>query len=138
MDLVIIRYGRNFSGTGQNLGQGFIALKHWDARAGQANTAQAIRERAIKYFKQYPNAQVNVNMPSSVSGLGQTDGLEFWIRDMDGKGLSYLEDKLKVIDIIANKCKVNNRNDFEFYQAYYYHENKNIQHKKLSLIKFEN
>ena len=49
-----------------------------------------------------------------------------------------LEDKLKVIDIIANKCKVNNRNDFEFYQAYYYHENKNIQHKKLSLIKFEN
>ena len=97
VDLVMIRYGRNFSGTGQNLGQGFIALKHWDARAGQANTAQAIRERAIKYFKQYPNAQVNVNMPSSVSGLGQTDGLEFWIRDMDGKGLSYLEDKFKVL-----------------------------------------
>ena len=98
VDLVMIRYGRNFSGTGQNLGQGFIALKHWDARAGQANTAQAIRERAIKYFKQYPNAQVNVNMPSSVSGLGQTDGLEFWIRDMDGKGLSYLEDKFKVLN----------------------------------------
>ena len=97
VDLVMIRYGRNFSGTGQNLGQGFIALKHWNARAGQANTAQAIRERAIKYFKQYPNAQVNVNMPSSVSGLGQTDGLEFWVRDMDGKGLSYLEDKFKVL-----------------------------------------
>lgn len=40
---------------------------------------------------------MNVNMPSSVSGLGQTDGLEFWIRDMDGKGLSYLEDKFKVL-----------------------------------------
>ncbi len=49
-----------------------------------------------------------------------------------------LEDKLKIIDIIANKCKINNRIDFEFYQAYYCHENKNIQHKKLNLIKFKN
>jgi hypothetical protein len=49
-----------------------------------------------------------------------------------------LEDKLKIIDIIANKCKINNRNNFEFYQAYYCHKNKNIQHKKLSLIKFKN
>ncbi|MFW3426194.1 DUF2971 domain-containing protein [Aliarcobacter butzleri] len=49
-----------------------------------------------------------------------------------------LEDKLKIIDIIANKCKINNRNDFEFYQAYYCHKNKNIQHKKLNLIKFKN
>lgn len=49
-----------------------------------------------------------------------------------------LEDKLKIIDIIANKCKINNRSNFEFYQAYYCHKNKNIQHKKLSLIKFKN
>ena len=49
-----------------------------------------------------------------------------------------LEDKIKIIDIIANKCKINNRSDFEFYQAYYCHENKNILHKKLSLIKFKN
>lgn len=49
-----------------------------------------------------------------------------------------LEDKLRIIDIIANKCKIHDRNNFEFYQAYYCHKNKNIQHKKLSLIKFEN
>ncbi len=35
INLVMIRYGRNFSGTGQNLGQGFIALKHWDERKGK-------------------------------------------------------------------------------------------------------
>lgn len=97
ISLVMIRYGRNFSGTGQNLGQGFIALKHWDERSGRENSAQAIRERAIQHFKQHPNAQVTVSMPSSVSGLGQTDGLEFWIRDMDGQGRGYLEDKFKAL-----------------------------------------
>ena len=49
INLVMIRYGRNFSGTGQNLGQGFIALKHWDER--KKNSAQAIRERAIAHFR---------------------------------------------------------------------------------------
>ncbi len=35
VDLVLIRYGRNYSGTGQNLAQGFIALKPWDVRTGK-------------------------------------------------------------------------------------------------------
>ena len=95
VNLVMIRYGRNFSGTGQNLGQGFIALKHWDERSGQKNSAQAIRERALKYFKNHPNAQISVSLPSSVSGLGQTDGLDFWIRDVNGQGRQYLEREFK-------------------------------------------
>lgn len=95
VNLVMIRYGRNFSGTGQNLGQGFIALKHWDERSGQENSAQAIRERALKYFKTNPNAQISVSLPSSVSGLGQTDGLDFWIRDVNGQGRQYLEREFK-------------------------------------------
>ncbi|SDY32561.1 multidrug efflux RND transporter permease subunit [Acinetobacter kyonggiensis] len=95
VNLVMVRYGRNFSGTGQNLGQGFIALKHWDERSGQENSAQAVRERALKYFKNNPNAQINVSLPSSVSGLGQTDGLDFWIRDVNGQGRQYLEREFK-------------------------------------------
>ncbi len=95
VNLVMVRYGRNFSGTGQNLGQGFIALKHWDERSGQENSAQAIRERALKYFKNNPNAQISVSLPSSVSGLGQTDGLDFWIRDVNGQGRQYLEREFK-------------------------------------------
>ncbi|OTG97204.1 multidrug efflux RND transporter permease subunit [Acinetobacter sp. ANC 4973] len=95
VNLVMVRYGRNFSGTGQNLGQGFIALKHWDERSGQENSAQAVRERALKYFKNNPNAQISVSLPSSVSGLGQTDGLDFWIRDVNGQGRQYLEREFK-------------------------------------------
>ncbi|MDD3770168.1 MAG: DUF2971 domain-containing protein [Sulfuricurvum sp.] len=44
------------------------------------------------------------------------------------------EDKLKIIDIIKSKCKVHNRDDFEFYQAYYSSKDKNIQHRKMSFL----
>lgn len=93
VSLVMVRYGRNFSGTGQNLGQGFIALKHWDARDGKQNSAQAIRERALSYFKSHPNAHINVSMPSTVRGLGQSDGLDFWVRDIHGQGRQFLDEQ---------------------------------------------
>ena len=93
--LVLIRYGRNNSGTGQNLGQGFIALNHWDERTGQKNSAEAIRKRALKYFSQFPNAQINVSLPASVNGLGSTDGLDFWIQDLNGQGDQFLDQSFK-------------------------------------------
>jgi len=101
VNLVMIRYGRNFSGTGQNLATGFVALKHWDERSGQDNTAQAIRERALKHFQSNRNAQINVSMPASVNGLGQTDGLDFWIRDINGNGRQYLEQQFKALEARA-------------------------------------
>ena len=97
VDIVLMRYGRNFSGTGQNLGTGFIALKHWDERSGAENSAQAIRERAMKHFKKDPNAIINVNLPSSVSGLGDSDSLEFWLQDVDGQGRKFLDQKFDVL-----------------------------------------
>lgn len=97
VELILVRYGRNFSGTGQNLGQGFIALKHWDQRAGQYNSAQAIRERAMKHFSRHPNAKIMVSLPGAVRGLGQTDGLEFWLRDINGQGRAYLEQQFNAV-----------------------------------------
>ena len=97
VNLVMMRYGRNFSGSGQHLAQGFIALKHWDERSGEANSAQAIRERAMAHFKQHPNAQISMTLPPSVNGLGQTDGLSFWLRDVEGQGRQYLNEQFKVL-----------------------------------------
>ena len=91
VNLVMLRYGRNFSGSGQHLAQGFIALKHWNERQGTENSAQAIRERAIAHFRQHPNAQISMMLPPSVNGLGQTDGLSFWLRDVEGQGRQYLD-----------------------------------------------
>ena len=90
VDIVLIRYGRNSAGTGQNLGAGFVALKHWDDRAGNANSAQAIRERAMKYFNKNPNAKISISLPPSVNDLGDTDSLSFWIQDINGQGPNYL------------------------------------------------
>lgn len=44
------------------------------------------------------------------------------------------QDKLKIIDIIKNKCKEHNRDNFDFYQAYYSSIDKNIQHRKMAFL----
>ena len=97
VDIVLIRYGRNFSGTGQNLGTGFVALKHWDSRPGDVNSAQAIRERAMAYFNHEKNARITVSLPSSVSGLGDSDRLEFWLQDINGQGRQYLDQQFNAL-----------------------------------------
>ena len=103
VDIVLIRYGRNFSGTGQNLGTGFVALKHWDDRSGTQNSAQAIRERATKYFSQDRNARITVSLPASVNGLGDSDSLEFWIQDINGQGRKYLDQQFSTLQTQAKQ-----------------------------------
>ncbi|MEJ5137592.1 MULTISPECIES: multidrug efflux RND transporter permease subunit [Acinetobacter] len=103
VDIVLIRYGRNFSGTGQNLGTGFVALKHWDDRSGTQNSAQSIRERAIKYFSQDRNARITVSLPASVNGLGDSDSLEFWIQDINGQGRKYLDQQFTTLQAQAKQ-----------------------------------
>ena len=98
VDLVQIRYGRNFSGTGQNLGTGFVALKHWDERQGKENAAQAIRERAMKFFSKNKQARIMVSLPGSVNGLGDTSSIEFWLQDINGKGRGYLDEQFKGLE----------------------------------------
>src|SRR5690606_33394136 len=44
--------------AGQNTGQGFVNLQHWDDRPGAANTADAIAQRATGAFRNLRDAQV--------------------------------------------------------------------------------
>ncbi len=83
---VMVIHGRNFSGTGQNLGQAFVSLKHWDERKGTENSAQQIRARAMKYFAQNNQARIMVMMPSVIRGLGNSDKIDFWLQDTKGLG----------------------------------------------------
>ncbi|WEI18765.1 efflux RND transporter permease subunit [Acinetobacter proteolyticus] len=83
---VMVIHGRNFSGTGQNLGQAFVSLKHWNDRKGAENSAQQIRARAMKYFSQNNQARIMVLMPSVIRGLGNSDKMEFWLQDTKGLG----------------------------------------------------
>lgn len=90
VDLIMLRYGSNRTGSGQNMAQGFIKLKPWDVRTGQKNNANAIRERANDYFRSHANAKIMITSPPVVIGLGDTDSLSFWIRDINGQGRQFL------------------------------------------------
>ena len=87
---IMVINGRNFSGTGQNLGQAYVSLKHWDDRKGNENSAQQIRARASKYFAKNNQARINVLMPSVIRGLGNSDKVDFWIQDIQGLGREQL------------------------------------------------
>jgi multidrug efflux pump len=90
VDLIMLRYGSNRTGSGQNMAQGFIKLKPWDVRTGQKNNANTIRERANDYFRSHANAKIMITSPPVVIGLGDTDSLSFWIRDINGQGRQFL------------------------------------------------
>lgn len=97
IDLVMLRYGRNRTGSGQHLAQGFIKLKPWDQRSGKMNSADAIRERANKHFENNPNARITISMPPVVIGLGDTDSLSFWLRDINGNGRNFLNQQFDLL-----------------------------------------
>lgn len=83
---IMVIHGRNFSGSGQNLGQAFVSLKHWDDRPGVKNSAQEIRARAMKHFAQNNQARIMVLMPAVIRGLGNSDKINFWLQDTQGSG----------------------------------------------------
>ncbi|HEU4652231.1 MAG TPA: efflux RND transporter permease subunit [Croceibacterium sp.] len=70
--------------AGQNTGQGFVNLKHWDLRPGAANTADAIAERATAAFRNMRDAQVFVLVPGSVQGLGDSSGFNMQFQNSSG------------------------------------------------------
>jgi multidrug efflux pump len=90
LDAIFLVVGRNNAGTGQNAGQGFLALKPWQTRE-RDNTAAAIIERASRHFGTLTNAKVSVLSPPAVRGLGQSSGFELWLRDTDGAGRPALD-----------------------------------------------
>jgi multidrug efflux pump len=66
--------GRNFSGSGDNVGQAYLILKPWDQRKGAKNTADAITTRAQKALGGMRDARVLTVLPPAIRGLGQTNG----------------------------------------------------------------
>jgi multidrug efflux pump len=66
--------GRNFSGSGDNVGQAYLILKPWDQREGAKNSANAITQRAQKALGGMRDARVLTVLPPAIRGLGQTNG----------------------------------------------------------------
>jgi multidrug efflux pump len=70
--------------VGQNTGQGFVNLTHWDNRPGKENTADAIAERARKALSGLRDAQIFALVPGSVRGLGDASGFTMQFQNRSG------------------------------------------------------
>ncbi|PTQ10963.1 hydrophobe/amphiphile efflux-1 family RND transporter [Sphingomonas oleivorans] len=77
--------GFRFGGSGQNVGQGFIALKPWDEREGAENGVIAITQRANRALGgQLRDAQFFALTPPAVQGLGQSGGFQLELQNIGG------------------------------------------------------
>jgi multidrug efflux pump len=70
--------------SGQNTGQGFIALAPWDDRKGKENAADAIVARAAAAFRGERDAQVFALVPPAIRGLGQSNGFTMQLQNSSG------------------------------------------------------
>jgi HAE1 family hydrophobic/amphiphilic exporter-1 len=78
--------GRSFSGTGQNVGLGFVKLKDWNLRRRADLKVGALVGRAMGKFSKIRNARVFAFPPPAVLELGQAGGFDFQLQDRGGVG----------------------------------------------------
>jgi len=76
--------GRGFSGTGQNVGLGFVHLKDWDLRSRADLKVNALVRRAMAKFSEIRNARVFAFPPPAVMELGRAGGFDFQLQDRSG------------------------------------------------------
>jgi multidrug efflux pump len=81
---MFIVLGGNNAGAGQNAGRGFLHFVPWDERKGEANTAQTIAERAMRYFRNLRDAKFFALNPPPVRGLGQASGFTMELQNTGG------------------------------------------------------
>ena len=70
--------------SGQNTGQGFLALTDWADRKGTKNGADAIIARASGAFRGFRDAQVFALVPPAIRGLGQSNGFTIELQNTGG------------------------------------------------------
>jgi len=71
-------------GGGQNTGRGFVALKDWDERKGDKNSAMAIARRATAALGGLRDVEFYATVPSAVRGLGQAAGFQMELQNTGG------------------------------------------------------
>ena len=86
IDTLFTVAGDSFFGRGENTGQVFINLTHWDTREDAAKRVPAIIDRARKHLSAIPEARLIVFAPSAVLELGSSSGFVFELQDRSGRG----------------------------------------------------
>lgn len=78
--------GFSFGGTGQNMGLGFVGMKHWDERPEPGQDVKSVAGRAMAAFSQIREAMVFAFVPPAVLELGTASGFNVQLQDRAGLG----------------------------------------------------
>ena len=78
--------GFSFGGLGQNMGIGFVNLKHWDERTEPGMDVKSVAARAMGAFAQIREAMVFAFVPPAVIELGTSSGFNVQLQDRAGLG----------------------------------------------------
>lgn len=82
--LFLVAGGGGGGAVGQNTGQGFVNLVHWDERPGAERSADAIAARARAALSGIRDAQVFALVPGAVRGLGDSSGFTMQFQNRSG------------------------------------------------------
>ena len=78
--------GFSFSGTGQNAALGFVTLKDFDQRKGEAHSSQALAQRAFGALMGIRDAFIYPLNPPPIRELGNATGFALRLQDRGGVG----------------------------------------------------
>jgi multidrug efflux pump len=78
--------GSSFIGSGHNLGQAFVSLRHWDERTTSDLQVEAIYARVRRVLTTIPDARITVFGPAPVKEMARASGFEFELMDVIGRG----------------------------------------------------
>ncbi|MDR3175100.1 MAG: efflux RND transporter permease subunit [Desulfovibrio sp.] len=78
--------GDSFMGRGENTGQVYVNLTHWNKRTTAESRVPAIMDRARAYFADTAEAKIFIFAPPPVLELGSSSGFVFELQDRGGNG----------------------------------------------------
>ncbi len=86
VDGVFTTAGFGFGGSGQNVGIAFVRLKDFASRQSPQLSANAVSGRAMGVFSKIRDARVFSFNPPAIQGMGNSNGFEFYLQDVNGAG----------------------------------------------------
>lgn len=98
--------GFGFGGQGQNVGLAFIRLKPFDERKVAALKAQAVAGRATMAFMKFSDARAFALAPPAIQGLGNSNGFDFYLQDVNGAGHAKLIETRNMLLGAAGQSKL--------------------------------
>lgn len=98
--------GFGFGGQGQNVGLAFIRLKPFDERKTAALKAQAVAGRATMAFMKFSDARAFALAPPAIQGLGNSNGFDFYLQDVNGAGHAKLIETRNMLLGAAGQSKL--------------------------------